>query len=134
LFPDDPIHTELLPDDVRSVIGQVGPETKAVEAMLRRIGFEYAGQIDPFDGGPHFVAKTDQIALVRDGREAIVRTVPSEGARQWAVVAVEQAVKPKFRAVATRVSELADGAIGIPDDARKSLGIEDGQRAWLAYG
>src|SRR5687767_12486305 len=28
LFPDDPIHTELLPDDVREVIGQVGEETK----------------------------------------------------------------------------------------------------------
>ena len=134
LFPDDPIHTELLPDDVRAVIGQVGPETKAVEAMLRRIGFEYAGQIDPFDGGPHFVAKTDQIAVVREARDSTVRTIPSESGRQWAVVAVEQATKPQFRAVATRVAELADGAIGIPEDSRKSLGIEDGQRAWLAYG
>src|SRR6516225_851260 len=31
LFPDDPIHTELLPDDVRALIGQVGEETRAVE-------------------------------------------------------------------------------------------------------
>src|SRR5690348_17471513 len=58
LFPDDPIHTELLPEDVQAAIGQVGPDTKAVEKMLRRIGFDYAGQIDPFDGGPHFVATT----------------------------------------------------------------------------
>src|SRR5262245_41520956 len=66
LFPDDPIHTELLPDDVQKIIGQVGPETRAVEGMLRRIGFDYAGQIDPFDGGPHFSADTDDIAVVRD--------------------------------------------------------------------
>ena len=29
LFPDDPIHLELLPDDVQKLIGQVGPETRA---------------------------------------------------------------------------------------------------------
>jgi arginine N-succinyltransferase len=133
LFPDEPIHTELLPDDVRAVIGQVGPETKAVEAILRRIGFEYAGQIDPFDGGPHFVAKTDQIALVRDAREVPVRTVPAE-AGAWAVVAVEQAAKPQFRAVATRATLQPDGAVALADDARKRLGIEDGQRVWLAFG
>src|SRR6185503_17550338 len=75
LFPDDPIHTELLPEDVRSVIGQVGEETRGVEKMLRRIGFEYAQQIDPFDGGPHFLANTDPISIVRDAREIEVRTV-----------------------------------------------------------
>src|SRR5689334_3936960 len=47
LFPDDPIHTELLADDVRAVIGQVGEDTRGVEKMLRRIGFDYAEQIDP---------------------------------------------------------------------------------------
>jgi arginine N-succinyltransferase len=133
LFPDDPIHTELLPDDVRAVIGQVGPETKAVEAMLRRIGFEYAGQIDPFDGGPHFTAKTDQIALVRDAHEATVRTVTGEAAT-WAVVAFEHAAKPQFRAIAARVALLPDGGVGITEEARARLGVEVGQRVWLAAG
>jgi arginine N-succinyltransferase len=134
LFPDDPIHTELLPDDVRAVIGQVGPETKAVEAMLRRIGFEYAGQIDPFDGGPHFVAKTDQISLVRDAHEATVRTVDEATAKTWAVVAVEQAARPQFRAIATRIAELPGGELGITEEARARLGVEVGQRVWLAAG
>src|SRR5258706_962864 len=43
LFPDDPIHTELLPDDVRAIIGRVGNETRPVETMLRRIRVEDAG-------------------------------------------------------------------------------------------
>jgi arginine N-succinyltransferase len=134
LFPDDPIHTELLPDDVRAVIGQVGPETKAVEAMLRRIGFEYAGQIDPFDGGPHFCAKTDQITLVRDAHEATVRIVDAASAQTWAVVAVEQTSRPQFRAIATRIETLPDNTIGITDEARARLGVEVGQRVWLAAG
>ena len=69
LFPDDPIHTELLPEDVRAIIGQVGEETRGVEKMLRRIGFDYAEQIDPFDGGPHFIATTNDITIVRDAKE-----------------------------------------------------------------
>ena len=90
LFPDDPIHTELLPDDVRALIGQVGPETKAVEAMLRRIGFDYAGQIDPFDGGPHFCARTDDITIVQEAQEVPVRTIEhADTERPWAMLAVE---------------------------------------------
>jgi arginine N-succinyltransferase len=136
LFPDDPIHTELLPDDVRTMIGQVGPETKAVESMLLRIGFEYAGQIDPFDGGPHFAARTDDITLVRDAREVELRTAEvAGGERPWAVLAVElPGQRPKFRAIGARVVPLDGGAIGVTDEARRRLGVEDGQRVWLTYG
>jgi len=135
LFPDDPIHTELLPDDVRALIGQVGPETKAVESMLRRIGFDYAGQIDPFDGGPHFLAKTDEITIVQDATELPIRTVnDADGERPWALLAVELPNgRPRFRAISARVIPM-DGAIGITDDARKRLGVEDDQRVWLTYG
>jgi arginine N-succinyltransferase len=136
LFPDDPIHTELLPDEVRALIGQVGPETKAVEAMLRRIGFEYAGQIDPFDGGPHFVARTDDITVVRDAREVVLRTVnAADGERPWAVLAVElEGQRPKFRAIGARVIPTGGGEVGVPDEARRRLGVEDGQKVWLTYG
>jgi len=136
LFPDEPIHTELLPDDVRGLIGQVGPETKPVEAMLRRIGFDYAGQIDPFDGGPHFSCATDQITVVKNAREVAVRTVgDADGERPWAVLAVELAgQRPKFRAIAARVIPMEDGTTGIPGDAMRRLGIEDGQKVWLSYG
>jgi arginine N-succinyltransferase len=136
LFPDDPIHTELLPDDVKALIGQVGPDTKAVESMLRRIGFTYAGQIDPFDGGPHFGARTDDITIVRDAREVEVRSVgDADGERPWAVLAVELAgQRPRFRAIGTRVIPMENSAVGITEDARKRLGVEDGQRVWLTYG
>jgi arginine N-succinyltransferase len=136
LFPDDPIHTELLPDDVRGIIGQVGPDTKAVERMLRRIGFDYADQIDPFDGGPHFMARTDDITLVRDARETVVTTVEhADGERPWAVLAVEApGGRPCFRAIGARVIPMAADTIGITDDARRRLAVEDGQRVWLCFG
>jgi len=134
LFPEDPIHTVLLPEDVRAVIGQVGGETKAVEALLRRIGFEYANQIDPFDGGPHFVAKTDEITLVKNAREVAVRAVEREGGR-WAIAGIElEGSRPRFRAIGTRVVQLEPDVVGMADEARRRLGIEDGNKAWLAYG
>ncbi|TMQ27983.1 MAG: arginine N-succinyltransferase [Deltaproteobacteria bacterium] len=136
LFPSDPIHTELLPDDVRAIIGQVGPDTKAVERMLRRIGFDYADQIDPFDGGPHFVARTDDITLVRDAREVAVAAVEhADGERPWAVLAVETpGARPAFRAIGARVIPMGPDAVGIPDSARRRLGVENGQRVWLCFG
>jgi arginine N-succinyltransferase len=135
LFPDDPIHTELLPADVRALIGQVGEETKAVEKMLRRIGFEYAEQIDPFDGGPHFLAKTDDITIVHDAAEVEVRSDAGGDSRAWAIIAVDTpGAKPSFRALGARVSQIAPGVVGLADDARRVLGIENGQKVWLSYG
>lgn len=136
LFPDDPIHTELLPDDVKKLIGQVGPDTRAVEGMLRRIGFEYAGQIDPFDGGPHFTAKTDDITIVKNACEVEVRTVNNaDGERPWAVIAVQSGTtRPQFRAIGTRVIPMEGAVVGITDEARQRLAVEDGQKVWLCYG
>ena len=134
LFPDDPIHTELLPEDVRALIGQVGEDTRAVEKMLRRIGFDYAEQIDPFDGGPHFVARTDDISVVRDAAEVVVRFGAAPDAKSWAIIAVETPGQPQFRAVGARVTPLEAGVVGVGEDTCRVLGIEDGQKVWLSYG
>jgi arginine N-succinyltransferase len=133
LFPDDPIHTALLPDEIRAVIGQVGPETKGVEKMLRRIGFDYAEQIDPFDGGPHFIASTDDISIVRDAREYEVRDAKT-GDRKWAIIGVETpGARPQFRATGARVS-VEGNALGLPEECRARLAVEVGQKVWASFG
>jgi arginine N-succinyltransferase len=136
LFPHDPIHTELLPAEIRKNIGVVGPETKGVEKILRRIGFDYADQIDPFDGGPHFTATTDQITLVRDAREVTVASVDdADGERPWAVLALERpGQKPGFRGTGARVVPLDDGTVGVTAETRRRLGVEAGEVVWMAPG
>lgn len=79
LFPDE-IYATLLSDKAQRAIGEVGPETKGVEKMLRRIGFEYAERVDPFDGGPHFTCATDDVSLIQQGRVRSVAAVSSGGA------------------------------------------------------
>jgi len=68
LFPQGEIYASLLPPHAQAVIGAVGEQTRGVEKMLRRVGFHYAARVDPFDGGPHFTARTDEVSLVRASR------------------------------------------------------------------
>lgn len=65
LFPQGEIYATLLPARAQAVIGAVGQQTRGVEKILRRVGFRYAERVDPFDGGPHFIARTDDVSLVR---------------------------------------------------------------------
>jgi len=133
LFPSESLYVTLLPPGVQALIGQVGPATRGVEKMLRKIGFEYAGRIDPFDGGPHFVAHTDDITLVQAARRARVRAVdelPRPGAGSGVevgtgLISVEHDRAPHFRAVAGRfVVEGGEAALG--PEVRSALGLEAG--------
>lgn len=68
LFPLNEIHTSLFDERARDVIGRVGEQTLGVERMLRAVGFRYARRVDPFDGGPHFVAPTEEVTLIQQSR------------------------------------------------------------------
>lgn len=65
LFPSDTIYETLLPPEARFAIGKVGNDTMPVKKMLESIGFHYTEEVDPFDGGPHYRAKTDDIKLIK---------------------------------------------------------------------
>jgi arginine N-succinyltransferase len=146
LFPQDPIYVTLLPPHVQELVGQVGPETKGVEKMLREIGFEYAQRIDPFDGGPHFHAATDEISLV--GAAARARVAPAdaeaeeveiegEGAPAAAgsrgfLLAREAAEAPFFVAVKVVAPAPAkDGTLALPRTARERLRLSPGDEIAL---
>jgi arginine N-succinyltransferase len=66
LFPAENIYQTLLPIEARDSIGKVGKDTEPVKKMLESIGFKYTQEVDPFDGGPHFRAKLQDIKPVRE--------------------------------------------------------------------
>lgn len=72
LLPKEEIYLTLLPPEARAVVGQVGPETVPARKMLERLGFEYRDFVDPFDGGPHLEARTDEIGITRSTYRAIL--------------------------------------------------------------
>ncbi len=86
LFPLGLINTSLLSPEAHGVVGKVGQATRGVERMLKAIGFQYARRVDPFDGGPHFVAPTDQVSLVQQARRAPLAAEPLRGPGARALV------------------------------------------------
>ena len=128
LFPEEPSYATLLPAEVQTLIGEVGPQTKGVEKMLRRAGFHYAHRIDPFDGGPHFQARLDEVLPVRATRRARVADGPVAAPTARFLIAPDDGELPvprSFRAVALAAS-VEDGLVALPPAARAALGVEPG--------
>jgi arginine N-succinyltransferase len=132
LFPEGPIYASLLPQSAQDVIGKVGGQTRGVERMLRRIGFRYAWRVDPFDGGPHYTAVTDEVILVEHSHAARVKRVlkQRQAPPSRALVAVESADAPFFRAVVAPWKADADGA-NISHECGRHLGVREGDDIWI---
>ena len=141
LFPSEPLYVCLLPEAVQALVGQVGPATRGVERMLRRIGFDYAERIDPFDGGPHFIARTDDISLVKATRRAQVKVRTDDGGAapsaatppQVGLIAVERDHAPHFTATLGRFT-LEGGEVRLGGEVRAALSVEaDDEVGLLAF-
>lgn len=134
LFPEGTIYASLLPKQAQDVIGKVGGQTRGVEKMLRRIGFRYAERVDPFDGGPHFSAPTDEITLVkRTTRVLVSEDFQPHGTRRHhrALVGIDLPVAPFFRAVTSDVQPTeVEGTFALPADTREHLGVKAGDAVW----
>jgi arginine N-succinyltransferase len=139
LFPEGAIYASLLPEDAQAVIGKVGVQSKGVERMLRRIGFRYASRVDPFDGGPHFTATTDNVTLVQRSHKArVTRILSADETRSRALVAVERGESPFFRAAVApwRPSSEVDAGPGLPgaeigDAEAAMLGARQDDEVWV---
>src|SRR5262244_4113372 len=105
LFPASDIYATLFPERTQRVIGEVGAGSRPVQKMLEQIGFKYVERIDPFDGGPHYEAKTEDVSVIDRYRSC--RLSPRELNRPGdeALVASERASgRNRFRAVKTQVA------------------------------
>jgi arginine N-succinyltransferase len=134
LFPPVDVYATLFPPGVRRHLGEVGPATEPVRRLLERIGFRFVSRIDPFDGGPHWEARLDDVTLVRAHRSGRLAPAPLGGTGTEALVAVERrAGRERFRAVRCEAREHADG-VRIPAAARRTLGASAGDRVhWIPF-
>lgn len=127
LFPGGVMYASVLSQQAQRVIGEVGAQTKGVEKMLTRIGFSYAERVDPFDGGPHFIAATDQVTLVRDTRQLPVSEVePTQPS--WCLIGRDDPSPPFFRAVRAQ-AEVVGAELRLEASARAQLGLSPGDPA-----
>ena len=100
LFPSGVIYASLLAPEAEAVIGEVGEATEGVRKMLSHIGFKAMGRIDPFDGGPHFEARTDDLWPVKNVRGYPAR--PGDGH------AIAQAPGESYEGLVATLGESSD--------------------------
>jgi arginine N-succinyltransferase len=127
LFPSGVIYASLLSKDAQGVIGKVGNQTKGVERMLKRIGFRYAHRVDPFDGGPHFTAPTDEITLIQNTQKLRVVGPSDTPAKSSAgLVARELPGPPYFRAVGSAMDPDGKEGVRLPQATLEHLELKEG--------
>lgn len=68
LLPREPIYCALLPPSVQRLIGAIHPSAQRAARLLQSIGFRSIPQIEPFDGGPYYMARLRQVRIVRRAR------------------------------------------------------------------
>lgn len=124
LFPEGVIHATLMSEDAQKVIGKTGAQTRGVEKLLRRIGFRYAHRVDPFDGGPHFTARMDEISLVADTKRSRAdRPFSPLSSDKRAIVAIEMPEPPFFRAVLGHYRDEGPRGIIVDNDVWETLAL-----------
>lgn len=131
LFPSSDVYASLFPERVQKVLGEVGPQTRGVQRMLERIGFRYVERIDPFDGGPHFEAKVEDITLLRRYRTVKLAEEDFELEGDDVLVALERdSGRNRFRSVRCTV-RVDNQVVYLPPKAKEVLGAEPGDKLSL---
>lgn len=127
LFPEEDIYLSLLDSKARLVLGRVGEATKPAQHLLESIGFEYLEEVDPFDGGPHYGAKTENILPIKMGQKLRLGEMSDATFKTQGLVGLGA---EDFRATLTAY-EIRDGVIAVPNKTRDLLKIDIDQEVFI---
>lgn len=128
LFPSDDIYLCLLDAKARLVLGRVGEATKPAQHLLESIGFSYLDEVDPFDGGPHYGANTQDILPIKQGRKLkVVEFKDASYKEQYLVATTAEDFKVSLGSV-----DIRGGEVALAPKVRNLLGIDIGEEVYLA--
>jgi arginine N-succinyltransferase len=128
LFPQEDIYLALLDAKARLVLGRVGEATKPAQHLLESIGFSYLDEVDPFDGGPHYGAATNEILPIRQGKKLKATEHSGPSFKEQVLVA---SANENFRVTLTAVDVRGD-EVCIPAKARALLEVENGEEVFVS--
>jgi arginine N-succinyltransferase len=126
LMPKHPVYVAMLPDSARKVIGLPHPTGRAAMRMLEEEGFTYDGYVDIFDGGPTMVARTENVASIRDARDLPVVDAELERGEKALLASGRLA---DFRCC-YGIREFRDGGVAIDSLAAELLRVSEGDTVW----
>ncbi len=128
LFPKSEIYTCLLSSAARFVLGRVGEETRPAQHLLEKLGFKYLNEVDPFDGGPHFGALTQEVPLIKNAESASVSSETRADFKNIGLVGLKR--DSKFAAIQTAY-HLNGETIILPEASKEILKLKTGDRVFV---
>jgi arginine N-succinyltransferase len=127
LFPETPLYTFLLPEQVRNSLGAVGENTRGAVRLLEQAGMRFLAHIDPFDGGPYYGAATAELEPVKNLHTcATVAGEPGPETSQAYLIA--RAGGREFRAVRADAELNDKGRLVVAPSVFKAIGVEPKSR------
>lgn len=124
LYPSDNIYMTLLPYEARNAIGEVGKDTLPVKNMLEKIGFEYTGEVDPFDGGPHYRCKLAEIKPIKNHFKGTVQQAGERKLIKKYLISFEHRDHPFFSFMSD--AHIEENQIFLPKDVMDTFKLDDG--------
>ena len=129
LMPKTPIYTAMLTDSARAVIGLPHPNGRAAMRMLETEGFDNAGYVDIFDGGPTMVGQIDQLKTIAAARDITLSATHDKGGDRMLIATGTLA---DYRCTWGFVQEDGDGAVSLDAASAARLKIEIGDSFTMA--
>jgi arginine N-succinyltransferase len=127
LFPDAPLYTSLLPDEVRASLGAIGEPSRGAVRLLEQAGLRFLDQIDPFDAGPYYGALVADLAPVKALRSyRVVEGTVTDQSEHTFLVSREDAAAG-FRAVQITTMAPESGHIVMPAETMQALRVKEGR-------
>jgi arginine N-succinyltransferase len=119
LFPQEDIYICLLEEQAQSVVGHAGKESQAAKKLLERIGLSYLDAVDPFDGGPHYGAKLQEVSLIKRKKNVQLSSTPLSTSGNRGLLGFSG--KNGFGCLSLHYKEVDDSKIEIEADPKKII-------------
>ena len=128
LMPKTPIYTAMLTDSARAVIGLPHPNGRAAMRMLETEGFDNAGYVDIFDGGPTMVGQIDQLKTIAGARDVTLGATHEKGGDKMLIATGRLA---DYRCTWGFVQDV-DGVVSLDGPSAARIGLEPGVEFTMA--
>jgi arginine N-succinyltransferase len=131
LFPTGDIYLNLLDAKARVDLGQVAEATRPAVHLLKKLGFEYLEEVDPFDGGPHYGVMVADMEIIKNCRKVkVAKPKNDEFEIRGFVSSLTQ--DGDFRSVYGPIL-LSESEVAFPERNRSLLGVGPGDQVYVTF-
>lgn len=128
LFPKSDLYFDILPEPVQEDMEKTGPGSEIAKHLLKKIGFSYAWQVDPFDGGPYFTAALSQVSVYRKTCSLKLSGYSREKKKRSFLLLGEK--KGKVRGLVAK-AVVKKSEVFLSESNKNLLGMELGTKLWV---